>query len=405
MIVKSFRVFFVSYLYTGSWIQQYKYYTTNAFVATTFPIGKVPFRSLQAQFTSQTTMTTTMAANDHMVDDSIFITNYMKRLQLDPQLFIDTSNTNTISTTHTTIDTLRMIQEHHLAYIPFENLSQHGCSYPANVNDMIYDTYHKIIVKKRGGFCFEVNGLLSVLLMKVGYTIARVPAYVYRDDMGFADVPTHMILIVTCPSSNTTIDNNQEQHPISSSSSSWFVDVGFGEPSIHPLQYDDTIFDKVQITPEGMQSKICKDDNGDIILYWWNVSLNMWTPRLKWNYHASLLSGHNSLKISDFVNGLATVHHETSIFAQKMICCRLTRQQKFTVAGNRYKITGPLRFPNISNHDTMTPYTPPVTVRTIDNEDTLRQILHTDFLIPIEATEGIQLKKSMEADPNIWSNQ
>jgi N-hydroxyarylamine O-acetyltransferase len=318
-----------------------------------------------------------------MIEDPEFVSKYMQRLKLDPSFVLDEKGAS--------IEKLQCIQEAHLAQIPFENLAQHGCLYPATVLD-IQQTANKILNKNRGGFCFELNGLLAELLIKLGYTVGRVPASVCFDEVNFRDVETHLVLIVAC---NTNQPNER--------SSLWFVDVGFGEPSIHPLQYDERSFDLTQVTPEGMQSKISKID-GDVILYWWSYQSRKWLPRLKWNYDASLLLGLKSPPLAAFVNNLAAVHDEASIFSQKLICCRLTREMKYTVAGNRYKVTGKPRF-NMDQavESACTGPVPPVAIRLLESEDELRNALRNNFDIPMEATDGIGLKKSLTADPIIWS--
>jgi N-hydroxyarylamine O-acetyltransferase len=306
-----------------------------------------------------------------------FVSKYLRRLKLDPNLF----HSNEAS-----LEKLRILQEAHLARIPFENLSQHGCSDPATVLD-IQQTANKILSKHRGGFCFELNGLFAELLIHLGYTVGLVPAYVSRNAVDFVDVPTHVILIVSCGGKSPNV---------------WFVDVGFGEPALHPLQYDNASWDQVQITPEGMQSKICKLDE-DVVLYWWSHATQTWLLRLKWNYRASLLLDEKSPRLAEFGPALATIQDPASIFSQKLICCRLTRERKFTVAGNRFKVTGSPRFPDVAP-EPENDVTVPVHIHPIASEEELRAILRDHFDIPTDATGGIALQQSLAANPEIWSH-
>jgi N-hydroxyarylamine O-acetyltransferase len=301
-----------------------------------------------------------------------FVSKYLRRLKLDPSLSNDDSEAS--------IEKLRTLHEAHLAHIPFENLSQHGCSDPATVFDL-HQTENKILNKHRGGFCFELNGLFAELLIQLGYTVGRVPAY------DCVDKSTHIILIVACSNSQDT----------------WFVDVGFGEPPLHPLQYDHSSWDQVQVTPEGMQSKISKQDE-DVILYWWSHDNQTWLPNLKWNYKASLLLGEKSLKLADFAPDLAVTQEKASIFSQKLICCRITREKKYTVAGHRFKTTGSPRFPEPSHEQSKDALVaPPVHIHSIASQEELRIILRDQFDIPMEATSGVGLQFSLAADPMIWS--
>ena len=317
-------------------------------------------------------------------DQPTFIVKYFTRLKLNHEDF------------QPTIENLRMIQEAHLRYVPFENLSQHGCSHPATISNL-NETAIKILDKNRGGFCLEVNGLLAELLVQLGYSVCRVPAYVYANNEMFRETPSHIILIVSCKNDPSN----------STESSCWLVDVGFGEPAIHPLRYG--TFDEIQTTPDGMQSKICKSDDGtdDVILYWWHVPMNNWVPRLKWKFAASMLKDEGP-PLPEFSGELATTLEEKSIFAQKMICCRLTRDRKYTVAGNKFKITGPPRFTSIHKYNVDSAESAPIVpavIREIESETELRNILLEHFSIPIDATTGIALEKSIAADANIWSNQ
>jgi N-hydroxyarylamine O-acetyltransferase len=278
-----------------------------------------------------------------------FVSKYLRRLKLDPSLFQKDGEAF--------IEKLRAIHEAHLAHIPFENLSQHGCTDPATVPDL-HRTKDKILNKRRGGFCFELDGLFAKLLIQLGYTVGRVPAH------DCVDTCTHIILIVAC----------------SHSSDTWFVDVGFGEPPLRPLKYGHSTWYQVQVTPEGMK----------------------WLPNLKWNYKASLLLGEKSLKLAGFAPGLAATQDKASIFSQKLICCRLTREKKYTVAGHRFKTTGSTRFPqSIPGQDALVD--PPVHVHSIASLEELRAILRDHFDVPLEATEGVGLQSSLAADPMILS--
>ncbi len=56
-----------------------------------------------------------------------------------------------------TLENLKLLQRQHLLNVPFENLDIHW------KRPILLDTdkfYEKIIGKKRGGFCYELNGLV-----------------------------------------------------------------------------------------------------------------------------------------------------------------------------------------------------------------------------------------------------
>jgi N-hydroxyarylamine O-acetyltransferase len=56
----------------------------------------------------------------------------------------------------TTAETLRALQEAHLLAVPFENLSIHLGEPIVLENGALFD---KVVNRRRGGFCYELNGL------------------------------------------------------------------------------------------------------------------------------------------------------------------------------------------------------------------------------------------------------
>ncbi len=67
------------------------------------------------------------------------------------------------------IENLARLQEGHLKHIPYENIDFVAGKGPSSLE--IPDMFDRIIVKKRGGFCFELNGLLAELLRSLGYGV------------------------------------------------------------------------------------------------------------------------------------------------------------------------------------------------------------------------------------------
>ena len=116
-----------------------------------------------------------------------------------------------------TVQTLRQLQLAHLMAIPFENLSIHADEPIVLTNESLFD---KIVVQRRGGFCYELNGLFAALLRALGFEVAMLAAGVARADGGFSPPFDHMALMVTL-----------EQR--------WLVDVGFGDTFRQPLLLDD----------------------------------------------------------------------------------------------------------------------------------------------------------------------
>jgi N-hydroxyarylamine O-acetyltransferase len=110
--------------------------------------------------------------------------------------------------------TLRDLQLAHLLTVPFENLSIHLGEPISLQPDEIFD---KIVKRRRGGFCFELNGLFASLLATLGFEVRLAAAGVYGP-AGLGPPMNHLALIV---------DGRM-------------VDVGFGRNSASPLRLDIT---------------------------------------------------------------------------------------------------------------------------------------------------------------------
>jgi N-hydroxyarylamine O-acetyltransferase len=111
------------------------------------------------------------------------------------------------------IETLRALHRSHLYSVPFENLDI------ALGSPIILDTdrlYDKIVSRRRGGFCYELNGLFRELLVALGFRVSMLSGCVRRDDGGFGPEFDHMLLKVEL-------------------TDPWLADVGFGESFVDPL--------------------------------------------------------------------------------------------------------------------------------------------------------------------------
>jgi N-hydroxyarylamine O-acetyltransferase len=115
-----------------------------------------------------------------------------------------------------TAETLRELQVAHLLTVPFENLSIHA-GQPIVLDDNAL--FEKIVRRRRGGFCYEANGLFAALLRALGFEVKMLSAGVANAEGGFGPNFDHMALMVT---------TNER----------WLVDVGFGDSFRAPLLLD-----------------------------------------------------------------------------------------------------------------------------------------------------------------------
>jgi N-hydroxyarylamine O-acetyltransferase len=113
---------------------------------------------------------------------------------------------------------LRHLHRAHQRTVPFENLSIH-LGEPISLRPE--DLLDKIVTRRRGGFCYELNGALALLLSQLGAQVARVSARTYGQE-GLSAPFDHMALVVA----------------LADGSGPWLADVGFGNHSDYPLLLD-----------------------------------------------------------------------------------------------------------------------------------------------------------------------
>jgi len=112
-------------------------------------------------------------------------------------------------------DGLDLLQWGHLVTVPFENLDIHW------KRPIILDTnrfYQKIVGDKRGGFCYELNGLFETLLRSMGFETRLVSARPFSKETGFGPEFDHAAIIVSLGDAE------------------YLVDVGFGDFAAGPLK-------------------------------------------------------------------------------------------------------------------------------------------------------------------------
>src|SRR6185369_6716834 len=113
-------------------------------------------------------------------------------------------------------ETLRALQVAHLMSVPFENLSIHAGESIVLDEDALFT---KIVDQRRGGFCYECNGLFAGLLRELGFDVVMLGAGVAHATGGFGPIFDHMALMVR-------LDQR------------WLIDVGFGDSFLEPLRLD-----------------------------------------------------------------------------------------------------------------------------------------------------------------------
>jgi N-hydroxyarylamine O-acetyltransferase len=85
------------------------------------------------------------------------------------------------------------LQERHLHTVPYENLDiRRGVPLSLEI-DALYD---KIVVRRRGGYCFELNALFGWLLAELGFSVTHYFARFWRDEKNPPPKRRHQVLAV-----------------------------------------------------------------------------------------------------------------------------------------------------------------------------------------------------------------
>lgn len=90
-------------------------------------------------------------------------------------------------------DDLATLTDRHYRSIPFENLSIHLAEAIDTRPDALFD---KIVRRRRGGFCYELNGLFGWLLAEFGFDVAFLGARVHARDGDTAPLAHQALRVV-----------------------------------------------------------------------------------------------------------------------------------------------------------------------------------------------------------------
>ena len=92
-----------------------------------------------------------------------------------------------------TLACLTEIHRQHLLTIPYEDLDvQLGRKITLDIEQ----TFEKIVVRRRGGWCYEMNGLLGWALKEIGFDVTRLLGGMLRSHDGDEAMGNHLILRV-----------------------------------------------------------------------------------------------------------------------------------------------------------------------------------------------------------------
>lgn len=114
-----------------------------------------------------------------------------------------------------TLAGLTAIHRAHSLAIPYENIDVQFGRLVTIERPAIYE---KIVEKKRGGWCYEMNGIMGWALGELGFKVTRATGSVMRETSGEASDGNHLVLRVELPDGL------------------YLADVGFGDGPRNPIR-------------------------------------------------------------------------------------------------------------------------------------------------------------------------
>ena len=205
------------------------------------------------------------------------------------------------------LQTLSGLQQTHMIEVPFENLSIHY-NQPITLKEKLL--FQKIVDRKRGGFCYELNGLFAWLLRELGFSASMLSAGVITSEGSFGPEFDHMTLLV----------HLEEDY---------LVDVGFGNTFQKPLLFKE----RGEQNQGGTSYQIAQDGDSFILMEQNNRDEK---PSMQAQYRFNL-KAHELNEYEKMCH-----YHQTSPeshFTQKRICSRATPDGRITVSDLRLIVT------------------------------------------------------------------
>lgn len=212
-----------------------------------------------------------------------------------------------------TAQTLANLSRAHLLTVPFENLDIiRGQEILLNQKRV----YEKIVEQRRGGFCYELNGLFALLLRDVGYAVDLLAMQFATAD-GYGPERDHLTLLVRVPESDTR----------------WLVDVGAGRHSlVTPIALDDP---SEQMQPHDGAAHRVEAGTRD---YW-----HLWRKELDGDWQELYRF---TLRPHEWQDFTAMCRHQQvspeSTFTQRRWCTKLTHGGRITLLDDTLTITDPV---------------------------------------------------------------
>ncbi len=206
--------------------------------------------------------------------------------------------------TEPALEVLRALHRQHMLNIPFENLD---IPLKREIRLELPRIYTKMVRRRRGGFCYEQNGVFAWALRQMGFDLDMLSGRVARGDGGFGPEFDHMLLLVRVGGER------------------WIADVGFGDSFLEPLRLDTTEpqFDR------GLEYQIVREKDDYLLL-------RREDGRLERKFIFNLVPH----VFGDYAG--MCVYHQTSphsTFTYRRVCSKATPGGRITLTGTALVVT------------------------------------------------------------------
>lgn len=200
--------------------------------------------------------------------------------------------------------TLAALHRRHMQAVPFENLDIPLGRRITLVPDALWS---KIILNRRGGFCYELNTLFGRLLQALGYHVDFLSARVWSA-AGWGPDKDHMALRVEAEGAE------------------WLADVGFGDSFLVPLRLEADVVQEAGLAPFRLQHEggrwtmDVQDAKGD------------WSQAYRFT-----LDAHEPESFQTMCDYQQTSPDAT--FTRRVVCSRATERGRVSVTHDRLIVT------------------------------------------------------------------
>ncbi len=229
---------------------------------------------------------------------------------------------------------LSELHRKHVMSIPFEAMDVY---FRIPIQLELKAIYDKVVVKNRGGYCYELNYLFYALLSHIGFNCYPVSVRIYNEENLGPDFD-HMSIIV-----------EMEDR--------WLVDVGYGDLFVEPIKLSAGLIQEDLFK----NYKIEKVHSGNFLLTESLKNSNTFIKRYMIDMQPR--------KIDEFlVQNKVKQKDRDSFFVKNRICTIATQDGRKTILNNEYKRTS-------SNQ---------IEKMYIDDEKQLLRLLKTEFNIELQ---------------------